>query len=632
MELSPVLDPLLGRVVAGKYVIESRLGGGAMGTVYKARQVALERAVAIKVMRVELASDRSFVGRFHREARAASKLSHPNSISVTDFGEEADGLLYIVMELVMARDLERLIWEDGLPLLDRRIVDILAQVLSVVANAHDVGIVHRDLKPANILVVAGDDDEGNPTEHVKVCDFGIASMRNTVEAEPVATAPVGPPRLDSGKKLTAIGALLGTPEYMSPEQASGSPLDLASDIYSVGAILYELLTGRTVYLADSPAEMVLRQVTGTPDPPGSVRPCNALLAAICLRALAKDPKERFPSARAMRSELRAALGQVVSSRALSMLPSSSTATALSLSSVPTEPPPPVKIPAARTSETLTSIESHPPSASRHAEAQPTKPGRRWALGLAGLVLLGIAVGGGATVLRPPRGGAAIPAAEPMAQVAAARAREGTSSATPSAADIVADLEFSDKPSPGPWARVIPSRPAPIPSAAKVAAETPTVRARDSARPPEAPAPAIPSPPTSGVAVTPSSIPEAVPAPAPAPAVVVMTPFSPDAAHVTASVASAARTSRAGIASVVSHVSFDACYRDALRTLGRAEGGAGSAHLEIDEDGVVRGAEVRLPAPLARATECIASKLRGQRMSVPDTGAATGDIAFVFVPN
>ncbi len=608
MTAPEIADSLLGRTIAAKYVIESRLGGGAMGTVYRARQVALDRSVAIKVMRVELTSDRSFVGRFHREAKAASKLSHPNSISVTDFGEEPDGLLYIVMELVAARDLERIIWEDGLPLAARRIVDILSQVLSVVAVAHDVGIVHRDLKPANILVVAGEDDEGSSIEHVKVCDFGIASMRNAAEVElPSATHSVTPRGIPAfSKKLTAIGTLLGTPEYMSPEQAAGNTLEASSDIYSVGAILYELLTGRTVFLAETPEAMVVQAMAGTPAHPSTVRACDDQLAAVCMKALAFDPGQRHPSARAMRSALRAALGHRVSSRSPSFLPGPGSGVLVRSQPLPETPPP---------------------------LAVKARSKRRWLVALGVASALGLLIGGGlAFRTSPPRPAAARAEAVALLPSAPARGHEGASSTTASAADVAVDLELPADPSP----QTAPSAARAGVTAASIAkGATPPARSAEATT---ASAATVPKPAAEPVREAPGPAIVAAPAvapppePAPAAAAPVAKPFSPDGARVSASVVAAARTPRAGMASLLSHVSFDQCYRDALRALGRAEGGSGTAHLEIDEDGVVRGAEVRLPAPIGSAAACFASKLRGQRVSIPDTGAATADIAFVLAPN
>jgi serine/threonine protein kinase len=213
---------LVGRTIAGKFLIECFLGGGAMGAVYKARQLNLEKDVAVKVLHGEHAGDATFVARFQREAKAASRLDHPNSMRVLDFGQEPDGLLYIAMEYLDGRDLFRVIQHEW-PLSTLRIADVLSQALAAIAVAHDLGIVHRDLKPENIMVLRGLDDEGTPHDIVKVCDFGIAKFteQRSTRAEP-------------GQKLTTQGIVVGTPEYMSPEQGKGEALDSRSDIYSVG--------------------------------------------------------------------------------------------------------------------------------------------------------------------------------------------------------------------------------------------------------------------------------------------------------------------------------------------------------------------------------------------------------------
>jgi len=166
-------DPLLGRNVGRKFVLEKQLGAGAMGAVYRARQTALEKVVAIKVMHGELARDPMFAARFHREAKAASRLDHPNSIRILDYGQDDDGLLYIAMEYLDGRDLSHLIVQDW-PLSNARIVDLLSQALGAIAVAHDMGITHRDLKPENIMVLERRTDDGALIDVVKVCDFGIA--------------------------------------------------------------------------------------------------------------------------------------------------------------------------------------------------------------------------------------------------------------------------------------------------------------------------------------------------------------------------------------------------------------------------------------------------------------------------
>jgi serine/threonine protein kinase len=288
---------LLGRVVAGKFAIEEHVGGGAMGEVFRARHVVLDTAIALKIMRADIAKDPTFKQRFYREAKAASRLDHANSVRVIDFGVEPDGLVYLAMEFLHGRDLLSVLREEW-PLPDTRIVDILVQTLAAVAVAHDLGIVHRDLKPENIMVSVGHEEDGVKPYHVKVCDFGIAKIND----------PRGF-QSESGKALTSSGTLIGTPEYMSPEQARGDPLDARSDLYSVGIVLYQLLVGRVPFSAENALGVVLKQVTDEPVPPTQVRPgVNPRLEAICLRALKKSRDERYQSAKDMRRDLRGVFG------------------------------------------------------------------------------------------------------------------------------------------------------------------------------------------------------------------------------------------------------------------------------------------------------------------------------------
>jgi len=293
-------DPaLLGRTIAGTFTIEQFLGGGAMGAVYRARQSALERNVAVKVMHRAVAVDPSFVARFHREAKAASRLDHPNSMRVLAFGEEPDGLLYIAMEYLDGRDLYRVIHEDW-PLSNERIGDIVMQALAAIAVAHDMGVIHRDLKPENIMILRSRNDEGREADLVKVCDFGIAKLTDK-DDDP---KPEGP----AGQKLTTQGIVVGTPEYMSPEQARGEKLDARSDVYSMGIILYQLLTGRTPFTADTPLAIVLKHISDAPQPPVEIYPgVHRGLESIALKALAKDRNVRFQSAREMRNAIRTVL-------------------------------------------------------------------------------------------------------------------------------------------------------------------------------------------------------------------------------------------------------------------------------------------------------------------------------------
>lgn len=285
-------DALVGTQVAGKFRIEKLLGNGAMGRVYKATHIALDRGVALKVMHDHLARSSDFAIRFVREARAASKLDHPNSIRVLDFGRtEADegNLLYLVMELFIGSDLYGLLRDEGhldLP----RAGKIVNQVLSALEDAHAIGLVHRDIKPENVLV--GKKNDGS--EIAKICDFGIAKIAR-----------------EEGPKLSQAGNMIGTPLYMSPEAAMGRECDARSDLYSVGIMLYEIITGSRPFDAPSPLEVARMQVEQPPQPPAQRAPernISASVERVVLKAIAKRPDDRWQSAREFREALESALG------------------------------------------------------------------------------------------------------------------------------------------------------------------------------------------------------------------------------------------------------------------------------------------------------------------------------------
>ena len=256
----PADEEMIGRNVAGKFLVEKFLGGGAMGAVYKAYQKSIEKHVAIKVLHKEFVVEPTFVSRFEREAKAASLLDHINLMRVIDYGREPDGVCYIAMELLEGRSLDDLLRANG-SLPAQQIVDVLMQTLAALAAAHDAGIIHRDLKPSNIMVLGRTSDEGNRVDVVKVCDFGIAKL----------TYPVGADGLvGSRRQLTEQGAVVGTPRYMSPEQCNGDPVDARSDLYSVGVILFELLTGHVPF--DGPSTLVVVGKHNLEPPP---RPSSA---------------------------------------------------------------------------------------------------------------------------------------------------------------------------------------------------------------------------------------------------------------------------------------------------------------------------------------------------------------------
>jgi tRNA A-37 threonylcarbamoyl transferase component Bud32 len=268
-------DPLVGKVVARKYSVEQCIGEGGMGKVYRARQLVLDKPVVLKVLHQELLSDARTVARFQREARAASRLNHPNSINILDFGVAEDGELFIAMEYVDGHDLHHLLTNEW-PLPEPRIIRIVSQVLSALADAHSVGVIHRDLKPENVMV---EPRRGGESDVVKVLDFGIAKIVDTAEAGPA---------------LTRAGFVCGTPEYMSPEQAKGAPLDARSDLYSVGVLLFQLVTRRLPFDADTAVGFATKHLTEPPPPPSRFRPggCSPEMEQLILRALSKDPADR----------------------------------------------------------------------------------------------------------------------------------------------------------------------------------------------------------------------------------------------------------------------------------------------------------------------------------------------------
>jgi hypothetical protein len=277
---------IVGRVIANRYRIESLVGAGAIGAVYKASHVDLPRTFAIKVLHPHFRADAELLASFRTEARAASLLDHPNVTVVHDFGEEPDGLVYIVMEYLAGGNLQAVLDEQR-RLEPRRAIAIMAQVCGALSAAHERGIVHRDVKPDNIMLIPSRDDEGRPFEMVKVCDFGIA-------------------RLDTGVGQGAPSGqwTAGTPEYMAPEQAQGRA-DPRTDVYACGIVLYEMVTGRPPFVGDSPVATLAKHVNELPRRPSEMVPGLAPgLEAVILCAIEKAPARRFASMRDFRAELK----------------------------------------------------------------------------------------------------------------------------------------------------------------------------------------------------------------------------------------------------------------------------------------------------------------------------------------
>jgi eukaryotic-like serine/threonine-protein kinase len=283
-------DPLVGRVLDSKYELVARLGEGGMGAVYRARRLHIGDEVAVKVLHRRLLAEEGAAERFRREARAAAQLQHPNVVTIHDFCEErADGApAYIVMELVRGVSLRDLLRREG-RLAEARAAALMGDVCAAVGQAHRQGVTHRDLKPDNVIVVPPASEGGR--EFAKVVDFGIAKLRG-------GTGPLA---------LTRTGALIGTPYYMSPEQCRGENTDARADVYSLGAMLYEMLTGAPPFRADNLADLFAKQLTEAPPPfPARLR-VNPALERVCLRALAKDPDQRQEDASALSREIQSAL-------------------------------------------------------------------------------------------------------------------------------------------------------------------------------------------------------------------------------------------------------------------------------------------------------------------------------------
>ena len=286
-------DSLLGTIIAAKYRIDERLNEGGMGTVYRGTHVLMDKTVAIKVLRPALAADEKIVARFSREARAASRISHPNALSVTDFGEDENGNVFLVMEYLSGKTLKQVIRDDG-PLPLARVVDITRQVGDALSAAHKQGVVHRDLKSDNIMLV--DTMSG---DHAKVLDFGIAKIQE----------PDGQP--DTG--LTAPNLVIGTPQYMSPEQCSqDSEIDARSDIYSLGVILYEMLVGHVPFSGDSPTIVMMKHLQ---EPVPSVLEERSDLppavGRVVARAMAKLPGNRYQNVAELIEDLTIASGMTI---------------------------------------------------------------------------------------------------------------------------------------------------------------------------------------------------------------------------------------------------------------------------------------------------------------------------------
>jgi eukaryotic-like serine/threonine-protein kinase len=331
-------------IVDGRYRVLRRIGSGGMAEVYCAEDLQLGRKVALKVLHGRFAEDDEFVERFRREASSAAGLQHPHVVSVYDRGEW-DGTYYIAMEYLEGRTLKSIIQHEG-PLDPERAIDLTVQILRAARFAHRRGIIHRDLKPHNVIV----DEEGR----AKVTDFGIARA--------------------GASDMTQTGSIMGTAQYLSPEQAQGLAVSAPSDLYSVGIILYEMLTARVPFEGESAVTIALKQVNERPVPPTAFNPAvTPGLEAVVMRALEKDPARRFPDADAFIAALEHARAALLAG----------------VGAVP--PAAPTVVEPAPLYE---SYIEHPPL----EEAYEEEVGHRWWLWLVGLLLVALLVGGGVLLL------------------------------------------------------------------------------------------------------------------------------------------------------------------------------------------------------------------------------------------
>jgi serine/threonine-protein kinase len=605
---------LIGRTIAGKFVIEELLGAGAMGAVFRARQVALEKTVAIKVLHGEHAHDATFAARFQREARAASRLNHPNSMQVIDFGVEPDGLLYIAMEYLHGRTLHRLLREEW-PLPAARVADILMQTLAALAVAHDTGIVHRDLKPENVMVLHGTDDDGRTKDIVKVCDFGIAKITDS-------RAYKGSENRESNAPVTSAGFLVGTPEYMSPEQGRGEKLGPGSDLYSVGVILFEMLTRRVPFEAENAIGVVLKHITEGPTRPSQIAPgIEPRLEAICLRALRKAPEERYPSAREMRAELRQVYGDGLTARGTPR------GTVVQRPAVTVPAVAPTAFMNTTGTARGTDEATTKPTLLGTASTVPGLPKRRAVVVAGAALTTGAVIAATALMMARPhvRGG------KISLHVAAAAPAPPVSVAALDVAPPPLDIVRSEAPVPGTAGpRAIARGKAALGTgpgarpAALTSAGVPTSVAPQSSLPPvsAAPAPTLAPMPVAAAIAPPVAVPTAD---------MVDPSFDPDRAYVEVGLVNAQGAREGAVRAAVRGVGLVRCYRGALRAGGtRATGGA-TLNLSFDETGVARSAIVTGADFLPGLARCIQTASAGVHIpkAQVDTGGGSAEVFLAF---
>jgi serine/threonine-protein kinase len=354
LHLGAEADPLVGRVLNGRYTIVSALGHGGMGRVYKALQAPLDRVVALKVLGAGHDRDPNFYKRFFLEASVTARLTHPNTITLYDYGRTEDGVLFIAMEYLNGRTLSQAMQADG-PLAQERVIHIAQQICRSLREAHSIGIIHRDLKPANVMLLTQHDDH----DFVKVLDFGLVKFFSGEGTE---------------GDITNAGTFMGSPHYIAPEQARNQSPDQRCDIYSLGVLLYHMLTGRAPFTGAAPVDIILKHLHEAPVPLAEARPDLRIapeLQQVVLRCMAKGRDERFQSMDELLLQLKAVRAKL--SGAATPQPSNPDLTAdVSAGAVAQTPPTPQ--PGLRTpSQPMSAMRATPARGIPHVSRPPPPP-------------------------------------------------------------------------------------------------------------------------------------------------------------------------------------------------------------------------------------------------------------------